>query len=101
MMANAGSKLSLDRPAHYQIRVPGHLDQSWSDWAEGMKIQFESEADGVPFTTLTGCLDQAALQGLLRRLYSLGLPLVSVICLECGFRTGSCDCQDRKDEQTR
>ena len=98
MMANAGSKLSLDRPAHYQIRVPGHLDQSWSDCAEGMTIQFESEADGAPFTTLTACLDQAALQGLLRRLYSMGLPLASVICLECGIKIASCNCQSGEEQ---
>jgi hypothetical protein len=37
------------------------------------------ESDGPPVTTLTGTIaDQAALQGLLRWLYSLGLPLISV-----------------------
>jgi hypothetical protein len=49
-----------------------------------MKITVESEGDGPPVTTLTGTVDQAALQGLLRRLYSLGLPLISVICVDCG-----------------
>ena len=76
-------KLTLDRPATYQIKVPGHLDESWSDWAGGMTITVESEGDDPPITTLTGTVDQAALQGLLRRLYSLGLPLISVICVEC------------------
>jgi hypothetical protein len=46
-----------------------------------MTIAVESEGDGPPATTLTGALDQAALQGLLRRLYSLGLPLISVNCV--------------------
>jgi hypothetical protein len=77
-------KLTLDRPATYQIRVPGHIGESWSDWAGGMTITVESEGHGPPVTTLTGTLDQAALQGLLRRLYTLGLPLISVICVECG-----------------
>jgi hypothetical protein len=45
-----------------------------------MSITFDSEDDGPPVTTLTGTVDQAALQGLLRRLYPLGLPLISVIC---------------------
>ena len=76
-------KLTLDRPATYQIKVPGELDASWSDWVEGMTITVESEGDSPPITTLTGTLDQAALQGLLRRLYSLGLPLLSVVCVEC------------------
>jgi hypothetical protein len=82
MTKKAGRKLSLDRPVAYQIKVPGHLDESWADWFEGMTITVESEDEGPPVTILVGSLDQAALQGLLRRLYSLGLSLISVICIE-------------------
>ncbi len=79
MMKDVKQKLTLDQPATYQIKVPGHLDESWSDWAGGMTIMVESEDDGPPTTTLAGVVaDQAALQSLLRRLYSLGLPLISV-----------------------
>ena len=81
-MKRIRQKLTLDRPVTYQIKVPGHIGESWSDWAEGMTIAVESEGDGPPITTLTGTVDQAALQGLLRRLYSLGLPLISVHCVE-------------------
>jgi hypothetical protein len=88
-MKKAGQTPSLHRPATYQIRVPGHVDESWLDWVEGMTIMVESEGEGPPVTTLTGCLDQAALQGVLRRLYSLGLPLVSVVCLEEGAENDS------------
>ncbi len=78
-MKDIHQKLTLAQPATYQIKVPGHLDESWSDWAGGMTITLESEGDGPLVTTLTGVVaDQAALQGLLRRLYSLGLPLISV-----------------------
>ncbi len=84
MMKKAKQKLTLDRPATYQIRVPGVLDERWSDWDGGMTITVESEGDGPPVTILTGIVDQAALQGLLRRLYSLGLPLISVTCLDVG-----------------
>jgi hypothetical protein len=82
MMKEVKQKLSLDRPATYQIKVPGELDESWSDWTGGMTIAVESEGEGSPVTTLTGTIDQAALQGLLRRLYSLGLPLISVNSIE-------------------
>jgi NAD(P)-dependent dehydrogenase (short-subunit alcohol dehydrogenase family) len=75
-------RLTLARPATYQISVPGQTGESWADWAGGMTIAVDSEGDGPPVTTLTGTLDQAALHGLLRRLYSLGLPLVSVVCIE-------------------
>ena len=79
MMKEVKQKLTLDQPATYQIKVPGHLDQSWSEWAGGMSITVENGDDGPPITTLTGVVaDQAALQSLLRRLYSLGLPLISV-----------------------
>ena len=83
-MKKTKQKLTLDRPATYQIKVPGHLDESWSDWAGVMKVTVGSDDDDLPVTTLTGKVDQAALQGLLRRLYSLGLPLISVVCIEVG-----------------
>jgi hypothetical protein len=51
-----------------------------------MTIGVESEGDGPLVTTVTGTVDQAALQGVLRRLYSLGLPLISVVCVECGSK---------------
>ncbi len=82
-MKKVKQKLTLDRPATYQIQVPGLLGESWSDWVDGMTITVESEGDDPPITTMTGALDQAALQGLLRRLYSLGLPLISVNCIVC------------------
>lgn len=72
------SKLTLHRPATYQITVPGAFDKSWSDWAGGMTIAVHSEGEGSSVTILTGVVDQAGLQGLLRRLYALGLPLISV-----------------------
>jgi len=84
MMKQIKPKLTLDQPATYQIKVPGHLDESWSEWASGMTITVENRDDGPPATTLTGTLDQAALQSLLRRLYSLGLPLISVNWVGCG-----------------
>ena len=83
-MKEVKQRPSLARPATYQIKVPGELDESWSDWAGGMTITVESEDDGPSVTTLTGTVDQAALQSLLRRLYSLGFPLISVNCVESG-----------------
>jgi hypothetical protein len=82
-MEKTKQKLTLDRPATYQIQVPGHLDESWSDWVTEMTVTLENDSDGLPVTNLTGTIDQAALQGLLRRLYSLGLPLISVNWVPC------------------
>jgi hypothetical protein len=75
-------ELTLHQPARYQVKVPGHLDESWSDWPGGMTIAVEYKGDGAPVTTLTGAFDQAALHGVPRRLYSLGLPLISVNRIE-------------------
>jgi hypothetical protein len=75
-------KLTLDRLARYQIIVPGALDSKWLDWNEGIKMGIEDDEQGYPITILTTTVDQAALQGLLRQLYSLGLPLVSVIWVD-------------------
>ncbi len=67
--------------AYYNIRVRGHLDQSWSDWFEGLAISNESNGEAV----LAGSIvDQAALHGLLARVRDLGLPLLAVIQVEPG-----------------
>ncbi len=83
-MKEIKQKLTLDRPATYQIKVPGHLDEGWSEWAGGMTVAVGSDRDGLPVSTLIGTFDQAALQGSLRRLYSMGLPLISVFWVESG-----------------
>ncbi len=83
-MSEIKNKLTLDRPVTYEIKVPGQLNKSWADWATWITIDVESEGESPPVTILTGTFDQAALLGLLRRLYSLGLPLISVICVEVG-----------------
>ena len=86
-MKKPKQELALDQPVTYQIKLPGHISEDWSDWAGGMTLTADSEGDGPPVTTLTGTVaDQAALHGLLRRLYSPGLPLISVSCVECDPR---------------
>lgn len=64
-------------PEYYEIRIKGHLDQSWSDWFAGLTLAY-FEGDE---TVLSGLLsDQAALHGLLERVRDLNLTLISVIC---------------------
>ena len=53
-----------------------------------MTITVECEGDDLPVTILSGKVDQDALQGLMLRPYSLGLPLISVICVERGLEDG-------------
>jgi hypothetical protein len=82
MMKRTKQKLALDQLAVYQIKVPGELDESLTDWVSGMTLKVGPDDDGLPFTTLVVSVNQVALQGLLQRLYSLGLPF-SVICVDC------------------
>jgi len=69
--------LTLDQRARYEIRVQGRLEEGWSEYIGDLKIR--TERTQPPVTVLTGMVtDQAALQGLLSSLYSLGLPLLLV-----------------------
>ena len=62
----------------YQIRLKGQLGAQWGDCFEGFTLD---QVDGD--TLLTGPVaDQAALYGLLRKVRDLGLPLISVNCLQ-------------------
>ena len=62
-----------------EIRVKGIIDEHWSEWFEGLTIANPERDD----TVLRGSLaDQATLYGLLARLWSLGLPLRSVVVEE-------------------
>ena len=75
--------LTLDQPAFYQIEVQGYLEDHWSDWLDDMDIMPQVSEDDIIITKLTGTvIDQAALHGVLRKLYDLGMPLLSVSFIE-------------------
>jgi hypothetical protein len=65
--------------ATYQISVQGKLDASWADWIGVVHITQEIGGDGSSVTTLIGKVpDQAALRGLMERVWDLNLTLLSV-----------------------
>lgn len=78
------NKLSLMQQVTYEIRVPGELDSSWLDWCDEMRYDLVHEDDVTTITVITSVFDQAGLHGLLRRLYTFGLPLISVIWVDEG-----------------
>ena len=59
----------------FEIRVKGHLDDSWSDWLEGLEVRLLENGEMV---LLGQIRDQAALIGILNRLYGLNLSLLSL-----------------------
>lgn len=65
----------MKTPVFYQIRVKGHLEEQWAGWFEELEITKLDNGE----TTLTGPIpDQPALHGILRKICSLGLSLISV-----------------------
>lgn len=75
--------LTTDSTARYEIRLQGSLAPSWADCLDAASIQVESQPGAAPITVITGSFqDQAALAGALSLLYDLGLPLLSVACID-------------------
>jgi hypothetical protein len=62
-------------PLHYQIKVKGVLDDTWSDWFDGLTITHDAAGN----TLLEGAVrDQTALYGLLAKARDLQLTLIAV-----------------------
>ena len=65
----------MDTLRIYEIRIEGHLSDRWSDWFEGLAIHNDPNGE----TSLTGSVaDQAELFGVLNKIQSLNLTLISV-----------------------
>ncbi len=64
----------------YEFRVEGQLDDCWTEWFEGLKFQYGTNEDtGSPITILAGpVIDQSALHGILEKIRSLNIKLLSV-----------------------
>lgn len=66
-------------PMTYRITVGGALDANWSKWFSGLAVQRDTAADGSPLTVLIGeVCDQAALRGLINKIWDLNLTLIAV-----------------------
>jgi hypothetical protein len=77
-MSTQVERLSLHTPVYYKISIQVVLDESWAADL-GMVLTYPDDVKKNPVTILNGQLaDQAALLGLLNRLYGLGLPLLLV-----------------------
>ena len=64
-----------DDSGFYEIRIHGHLQHDWLAWFDGFEVTNLPDGDAL----LRGwVIDQAALHGLLEKIHSLGLSLVSL-----------------------
>jgi hypothetical protein len=72
-------------PAPYEIRLQGHLPDRWAGWFGDVTIGVDEDG-----TTVLTCpaIDQAALYGLLKKVRSLGLPLLAVNRVEPNHSVG-------------
>ena len=67
--------MPINNTVIYQIRIQGQIDESWSDWLGGLTITPQPDGE----TLLTGpIVDQAALHGIMDRLYAMNLTIISV-----------------------
>ena len=72
------SRLNMDCPAVYAIRVQGILDHQWSDILAGIQI-LVARGEPETYTQLVGELpDQAALLGVVNSLFNFGFPILDV-----------------------
>ncbi len=62
----------------YEVRVQGQIGERWAHWFDEMSVVSTGGPDSAVTTLRGNVVDQAALLGLLQRLYTLGLPLLLV-----------------------
>jgi hypothetical protein len=69
----------LNGSTHYQIVVQGELGANWSAWLGDVLFESHCQSSRLNKTTIVGAVpDQAALRGLLNKLWDLNLTLISV-----------------------
>ncbi|CAG0940899.1 hypothetical protein ANRL1_00304 [Anaerolineae bacterium] len=59
----------------FEIRIKGYLDNTWSDWFEGMELKLMDNGDTVLFGHV---VDQSELMGILNMLNRINLTLLSI-----------------------
>jgi hypothetical protein len=65
----------MSTPLVYQIRIKGHLDETWIGWFSPLAAANDENGEA----TLTGAVrDQAELAGVLNRIFDLNLTLLAV-----------------------
>ena len=70
----------IDKPVIYEIKLQGHLDESWSGWLADVNMITKKLTDCSIRTEITVDVpDQPALFGIIDRIRDLNLFLISVL----------------------
>ena len=73
MIDTPHSPMRADQPAAYRVEVRGSIGADWAAWFEGAAITQRGQ-----IIRIEAMVDQAALRGLLCRLWDLNLSVMSV-----------------------
>ena len=70
----------------YIIKIRGHLKEKWAEWLNGMAVKIEN----LPIENITVITaripDQAALRGILNKIWDLNLTLLAVILMDVSIK---------------
>jgi hypothetical protein len=66
------------KQAVYIINIKGHLKEKWAEWLDGMVVRIENRSCENITAITVRIPDQAALRGILNKLWDLNLTLLSV-----------------------
>ena len=76
---NSPKNFGFSKPAVYQIKIQGTLEESYSNRLGGMQIRTSKKPGKEAISVITGRVnDQAALSGILNSLYEMHLLVLSV-----------------------
>ncbi len=69
----------LKESLQYRIVIQGELDDSWSEWLGDVSLDIFNRIHGSGNTTILSEIpDQAAMRGILNKIWDLNLTLISV-----------------------
>lgn len=73
----------MTEQARVQIQIKDWISERWENWFDGITITYKGAQDDSPVTVLTSqAVDQAALRGILTKIWDLNLAVISVNRIE-------------------
>ena len=70
----------------YIIKISGYLKEQWADWLNGMVVKIENLMKENITVITVRIPDQAALRGVLNKIWDLNLTLIAVILMDVSIR---------------